>query len=147
MCGAVCAQTVALFHDYNVYTPLVRPPLPTERGRTREPDDFDTGRCAQSNAYCSVRMVIEKNHRSGQWLKHMNVRVLTLNTFPHFDMIKEIAFIFWVLGEPPRNCWDLGCILSIWVAFFSRRQRYRCRQGWRSARSKSSLASTPTRST
>ena len=43
-------------------------------------------------------MVIEKNHRSGQWLKHMNVRVLTLNTFPHFDMIKEIAFIFWVLG-------------------------------------------------
>ena len=43
-------------------------------------------------------MVIEKNHRSGQWLKHMNVRVLTLNTFPHFDMIKEIVFIFWVLG-------------------------------------------------
>ena len=42
-------------------------------------------------------MVIEKNHRSGQWLKHMNVRVLTLNTFPHFDMIKEIAFICCVL--------------------------------------------------
>ena len=28
MCGAVCAQTVALFHDYNVYTPLVTHPYP-----------------------------------------------------------------------------------------------------------------------
>ena len=29
----------------------------------------------------------------------------------------------------PRYRWHLGCILVIWVAFFSRCQRYRCRQG------------------
>ena len=26
----------------------------------------------------------------------------------------------------PRYRWHLGCILAIWVAFFSRCQRYRC---------------------
>ena len=29
-------------------------------------------------------------------------------------------------GKPPRYRCHLGCILAIWVAFFSRWQRYRC---------------------
>ena len=31
-----------------------------------------------------------------------------------------------ILRKPHDCCWHLGCILSIWVTFFSRQQRYCC---------------------
>jgi hypothetical protein len=75
--GWIDGQTVALFHDYVIYSPM-------------------------SDSYCTVRLVMERSE-GNIWNKHMSVGVLQLHTFPHIDMIKEIAFMLFVgalvLGE------------------------------------------------
>ena len=70
--GWIDGQTVAVFHDYVVYSP-------------------------QSDSYCTVRLVMERS-AGNIWTKHLSVGVLQLFTFPHMNMIKEIAFMLFVAG-------------------------------------------------
>ena len=43
-----------------------------------------------------------------------------------WDIVEEGSAMHNVQVKPPRYRCHLGCILAIWVAFFSRWQRYRC---------------------
>jgi hypothetical protein len=69
--GWIDQQTMAVFHDFTVYSP-------------------------QMDIFCSVRMVLERGPEHGMFSSHVSIRVVELYTFPHFNYIKEIAFVVFV---------------------------------------------------
>jgi len=81
--GWIDGQTLAVFHDYVIYSP-------------------------RTDSYCTVRLVMERSG-GNVWMKHISVGVVQLHTFPHIDMIKEVAFM----------CFVSALVIGELVEFFS----------------------------